>query len=311
MVGASMLRYVIRRALLMAPLLVGASLLIFVVGRLAPGDPAEIMMGETTDPAVLAKVRQELGLDRPLPEQYVTFAAQAAQLEFGKSYVYRGRSVGTLVREACLISMAIGALATLVALAVGVPLGIVSAVTRGSALDRLARLFALAGVSVPTFVLAALLILVLALEWGLVPVAGWGNPANYVMPVIVLAARPAAYMCRMTRTSMLSALAQDYIRTARGKGLSEVAVLLRHAFKNAAINVATVVGLAFGFAITGSFVVETIYNIPGIGRTAVSAVLQRDYPVIQATALLFTAAFMFVNLLVDLTYAALNPRIRY
>jgi ABC-type dipeptide/oligopeptide/nickel transport system permease component len=284
---------------------------VFIVGRLAPGDPAEIAMGESTNPEVLSQVRHELGLDRPLWEQYLTFAGQALHLDFGKSYVYRGRSVGVMVRDAFLISMSVGIYATVLAMVVGLPLGILSAVKRGSFIDHMARLFVLVGVSMPTFVLAALLILLLALQLQLVPVAGWGNTANYIMPVLVLAARPAAYICRVTRTSVLSELAQDYIRTARSKGLTLSTILMRHTLRNAAISIVTVVGIAFGFAITGAFVVETVYNIPGVGRTAVSAVLQRDYPVIQATVLLFTASFMLVNLLVDLTYAAVNPRIRY
>ncbi len=304
-------RYAVGRLIGVVPILLVTSLVVFVVGYIAPGDPVQIMMGDYKDPVAEANLRRELGLDRPPWERYGRFLWAALQLDFGTSYVNQGRSVGTIVKEAFPVSASIALLTTLMALVGGVLLGVLSAVGRDSWVDRLTRFVVLIGVSVPIFVLGAIFILTLALGLGLVPVAGWGQPANYVLPCLALAARPLAFITRITRGSMIQALSQDYVRTARAKGLGERSVVLVHALKNAAISIATVVGLAFGFALTGSFVVETIFNIPGMGRTAILAVLKRDYPVMQATVMTMTGCFVLVNLAVDLLYGYLNPRVRY
>lgn len=286
-------------------------MIVFTIGYIAPGDPVQIMMGDYKDPVAEANLRHDLGLDLPPWERYGRFLWSAVRLDFGESYVNRGRSVGGIIEDAFPVSASIALLTTAIAVAGGVLLGVVSAVHRGSVLDRLARLLVLLGVSVPVFVLGAIFIMTLALGLGLVPVAGWGQPSNFVLPCLALAARPLAFITRMTRSSMIQTLAQEYIRTARAKGLTERSVVLTHALKNSAINIVTVAGLSFGVALTGSFVVETIFNIPGIGRQAILAVLKRDYPVMQATVLTMTACFVLVNLIVDLLYAYLNPRLRY
>lgn len=304
-------RYALGRLLGIVPILLATSLIVFVVGYVAPGDPVQIMMGDFKDPQAEANLRRELELDLPPWERYGRFVWRAARLDFGTSYVNRGRSVGQIIRDAFPVSASIAVVTTTVALIGGVALGVISAVRRGNWVDRLARFTVLVGVSVPIFVLAAIFILTLALGLGLVPVAGWGRPENYVLPCLALASRPMAFITRITRSSMIQVLTQDYVRTARAKGLAELSVITVHALKNASITITTVVGLAFGTALTGAFVVETIFNIPGMGRTAILAVLQRDYPVMQATVLTMTTCFVLVNLLVDLLYGYLNPRVRY
>jgi ABC-type dipeptide/oligopeptide/nickel transport system permease component len=304
-------RYALGRVLALFPVLLVTSMIVFVVGYIAPGDPVQIMMGDYKDPQAEANLRREMELDLPPWERYGRFLGRALQLDFGTSYVNRGRSVGVMIRDAFPVSASIAVITTTVAVIGGVTLGVISAVRRGTWVDRLARFTVLVGVSVPIFVLAAVFILTLALGLGLLPVAGWGRPANYVLPCLALALRPMAFITRITRGSMIQVLTQDYVRTARAKGLAEQTVVLGHALRNAAVSISTVVGIAFGTALTGAFVVESIFNIPGMGRTAIVAVLQRDYPVMQATVLTMTGCFMLVNLAVDLLYGYLNPRVRY
>jgi ABC-type dipeptide/oligopeptide/nickel transport system permease component len=269
------------------------------------------MMGDYRDPQAEANLRHEMELDLPPWERYGHFLWRALRLDFGTSYVNRGRSVGAIIHDAFPVSASIAVVTTSFAVVVGILLGVISAVRRGTWIDHLARFMVLIGVSVPIFVLAAIFILTLALGLGLLPVAGWGQPANYVLPCLALAARPMAFITRITRGSMIQVLTLDYIRTARAKGMAESAVILTHALKNASISITTVVGIAFGTALTGAFVIESIFNIPGMGRTAIVAVLQRDYPVMQATVLMMTGCFMLVNVAVDLLYGYLNPRVRY
>jgi peptide/nickel transport system permease protein len=197
------------------------------------------------------------------------------------------------------------------AILLGIPLGVYSAVARASRGDFLARLVALGGMSLPSFVVAVLLIRWLALGWHVVPVSGWGDPRHYILPVLVLLVQPLAYITRVTRAGVLRVLPEDYVRTARSKGLSPWGVLSRHVLPNAAISVLTIVGLAFSYALTGAFVVETIFRIPGLGQAAIGALFSRDYPMVQAVGLLYAAVFIGINFMVDLGYAVLDPRIRY
>jgi peptide/nickel transport system permease protein len=295
----------------MLPIVLGVTLIVFVVGRLAPGDPVQILFGDISNPVVEARARAQLGLDRPLPAQYVHFLGHLARLDFGTSYAYRGIRVSAMIGAALPVSLGLGALALLIAVLVGVPLGLAAALHRRSALDHGVRLLTLLGIAVPFFVVAVGLVLLFSLRLRWLPVSGWGTAAHLVLPVTVLMLRPMAYITRITRLAVLQALDQDYIRTARAKGLPVSAVTLRHALRNAAITIATTVGLAFSLAFTGAFVTEIIFGIPGMGRATVTAVFQRDYPVIQAVVLLYTALFLVLNLAMDLAYAALDPRIRY
>src|SRR5579875_1908636 len=274
-----MARYIAYRVGMAVPLFLGAALLIFVAGHLAPGDPVQTVLGDHYTPAAGAVLRHQLGLDRPLPVQFARYLGDLARLNLGTSYVNPGLRVADLVGHALPISL------------------------------RLAGL--VVGLSLPSFVTAAVLVYLFALRWPLLPVAGWGAPANYVLPVAVLAISPVAFIARIARASVGQALLEDYVRTARSKGLRARRVLFRHVLRNAALPVVTTIGLAFGNAIVGAFVVEVLFNIPGIARVAINAILQRDYTVLQATVLVYTALFSIVNLMVDVSYAYLNPRIRY
>ena len=306
-----MTRYLAYRIVAMLPIVIGVTLIVFVVGRLAPGDPVQILFGDISNPTVEARARAQLGLDQPLPVQYARFLEGLARLDFGTSYVYRGVRVSAIIGQALPISLALGTLALVVAVLVGVPLGLAAALHRRSVLDQGVRLLTLLGVAVPFFVVAIGLVLLFSLRLRWLPVSGWGTPAHLVLPIVVLMLRPMAYITRITRLAVLQALGQDYIRTARAKGLPVPAVTVRHALRNAAITITTTVGLALSLAFTGAFVTEIIFGIPGMGRATVTAVFQRDYPVIQAVVLLYTALFLLLNLAMDLAYAALDPRIRY
>jgi ABC-type dipeptide/oligopeptide/nickel transport system permease component len=304
-------RFAIRRLGFMLVILATSSAIVFVVGRLAPGDPVQLLMGDLRDPATEARIRRDLGLDLPMWAQYGRFAGRALRGDFGQSYANPGRSVNLMVAEAWPATARLAAASVGLALLLGVPLGVFSAVRRGSLPDALARLVALGGTSVPSFVVAILLIQWLALGWHVVPVSGWGDPRHYALPVLVLLVQPLAYITRVTRAGVLRALPEDYVRTARAKGLSPWRVLSRHVLPNAAISVITVAGLAFSYALTGSFVVETIFRIPGLGQAAVGALFLRDYPMVQAVGLLYAGVFILTNFLADLGYALVDPRIRY
>jgi peptide/nickel transport system permease protein len=305
------IRFVVRRLAFTLAVLVASSVVVFVVGRLAPGDPVQLLLGDVRDPVTEAKVRRELGLDLPLWAQYTRFAGRALRGDLGESYANPGRSVNRMVAEALPATARLAAVTVGLALLLGVPLGVLSAVRRASVTDVLARLVALGGMSLPSFVVAVLLIRWLALGWHAVPSSGWGDPRHYVLPVLVLLVQPLAYITRVTRAGVLRVLPEDYVRTAHGKGLSPWRVLSRHVLPNAAISVITIAGLAFSYALTGAFVVETIFRIPGLGQAAVGALFLRDYPMVQAVGLLYAAIFIGMNLLVDLGYAFIDPRIRY
>ena len=306
-----MARYIVYRLALAVPLFFGAALLIFVAGRLAPGDPVQTMLGDRYTPAAANVLRHQLGLDRPLTAQFVDYLGRLATFRFGTSYVNPGLRVGDLIRTALPVSLRLAALAVAVASVAGTLLGTTAATVSGRTLDRLIQFGVVLGLSVPSFVTAAALVYLFALHLRLLPVAGWGRPADYVLPVTVLAVAPLAFITRIARSSVGQALLEDYVRTARSKGLRTPRVLFRHVLRNAALPVVTTIGLAFGTAIVGAFVVEVVFNVPGIARVAVNAIFQRDYTVLQATVLVYTALFSLVNLAVDVSYAYLNPRVRY
>ncbi len=281
----------------------------FFIAFLAPGDPAELAAGQHSDPVTLAHIRHEFGLDKPPLERYGLYLWNAAHGDLGKSYQDREPVTAFLKRglpnTALLAATAIG-----VALLVGIIVGLLAATKPNSFLDRFLMAAVLVGVTLPSFVLAPVLILIFALKLGWLPVAGWGDPENLVLPAVVLAARPAALIARMTRASMLETLRQDYIRTARAKGLSPMTVLVKHALKNAFLPVLTTTGVSFGYLLSGSFVVETIFAIPGVGKESVASVFDRNYPFIQGTTLLLAAIFVVTNLVIDVLSAALDPRVK-
>ena len=306
-----MARYIVYRVGMAIPLFVGAALLIFIAGHLAPGDPVQTVLGDRYTPAQGIALRHQLGLDRPLAVQFVRYLGDLARFDFGTSYVNPGLRVGDLIGRALPISLRLAALAVVVATLAGTLFGVGAATVRRSALDSLIQIGMVLGLSVPSFVTAAVLVYLFALRWPMLPVAGWGLPQNYVLPVTVLSISPIAFIARIARSSVGQALLEDYVRTARSKGLRARQVLFRHVLRNAALPVVTTIGLAFGNAIVGAFVVEVLFNIPGIARIAINAILQRDYTVLQAAVLVYTALFLCVNLVVDVSYAYLNPRVRY
>jgi ABC-type dipeptide/oligopeptide/nickel transport system permease component len=306
-----MLRYAVYRLGLTLLLLVGAALLIFVAGRMAPGDPVTVRLGDQYDEKAAVVIRRQLGLDQPIWVQFLRYAGAAVRLDFGESFISPGRKISTIVAQTLPLSLRLTALAIASAALAGLALGITGAVTARSRLDRALQVLVVVALSVPNFVVAAILVLVFALWLRALPVAGIADWKTYVLPVAVLMVAPTAYITRITRTSMLQVMAEDYVRTARSKGLARPRIVLAHVLRNAALPIVTTVGLAFGYTLTGSFIVEIIFNIPGMARVGVEGILQRDYTVIQAVVLIYTTLFILVNLCVDLSYAFFNPRVRY
>ena len=305
-----MLRYLGFRFFLSLPALLAVTAVTFFIGYFAPGDPVSDMLGPRATPALHARVSAEYGLDRPAWEQYGSFLSGLVRGDLGKSFRFRGRPVTEIISDGIRVTAHLAFFALLIAVVIGLPTGVIAALNRGRPLDYLSMTAALAVISIPTFVLGPVLILLLAVNLGWLPVGGWGEPVQLIMPAFVLGARPAGLLARMTRSSMLEVLNQDYIRTARAKGLRERTVIVRHALRNALLPSVTVMANSFGYLLTGSFIIETIFDIPGIGRIAIESVFRRDYPVIQATVLLMAVTFVVVNLVADLIYGLLDPRVR-
>jgi oligopeptide transport system permease protein len=303
-----LLAYLGRRLLWLLPTLLLVSLVTFWLMHLVPGGPWD---GEKTlPPAVVDNLNRRYGLDRPLWEQYLGFLAGALRGDLGVSFIRQNEPVTDLIRTALGPSALLGALTLAVALAVGVTLGGLAAVYRGSPLDRASVVAATVGASTPNFVLGILLVVGFALGLRLLPTSGWGGPQHLVLPVITLAAFPTAHFARMTRTAMLDVLHQDYVRTARAKGLPAAAVNARHVLRNALLPLLTVAGPTAAHLVAGSFIVESLFAIPGLGRLFVQSVLARDYGLIMGLTLFFAVIITTTNLVVDLLYAAADPRVR-
>ena len=287
---------------------VGVSLVVFALVHLS-GDPVLLMVSSDAPPDVVATTRHALGFDRPLREQFADYVTRAARGDLGVS-LRSSLPVATLIRQRLPATVELTVAALLIAVVVAVPAGIVSAVKRGSALDRLAMVGAVAGQAVPIFWLALLLIAFFGVYLRWLPVFGRGSLAHLVLPAVSLSTVILGRLARLVRSSMLEVLGQDYVRTARAKGVGEVRVLAGHALKNAAIPIVTLLGLQFAQLLGGAVVTETIFAWPGIGRLVVEAIFNRDFPVVQGVVLVVSLIFVAVNLLVDLAYAALDPRIR-
>jgi ABC-type dipeptide/oligopeptide/nickel transport system permease component len=287
---------------------IGVSLVVFGLVHLS-GDPVLLMVSSDAPPDVVATTRHALGFDRPLPEQFTDYVSRAARGDLGVS-LRSSRPVAGLIRERLPATVELTFAALLIAVAVALPAGIVSAVKRGSAIDRLAMVGAVAGQAVPIFWLALLLIALFGVHLRWLPVFGRGSLAHLVLPAVSLSTVILGRLARLVRSSMLEVLGQDYVRTARAKGVGEVRVLAAHALKNAAIPIVTLLGLQFAQLLGGAVVTETIFAWPGIGRLVVEAIFNRDFPVVQGVVLVVSLIFVAVNLLVDLAYAALDPRIR-
>jgi oligopeptide transport system permease protein len=304
-----MTTYLVQRILWTAPVLFAVALITFVVMHHVPGGPWD--GAKHLSPQALANVNHEYGLDRPLWEQFGRYLLGLSHGDLGVSFQNRNRPVADILAEGIPVSATLGLLALLVSVTVGVGLGVASALHRNTAIDYAATTFATVSASVPNFILGMLLLVLLTgnLHW--LPSGGWGSPKQAVMPVLALSALPAAYIARVTRASMLDVLQQDYIRTARAKGLRERSVVLRHMLRNALIPVLTVTGPIAAALVTGSFIIEQLFAIPGIGRAFVTSISQRDYGVIMGTTLFYTTVVVAANLAVDALYAVIDPRIRY
>ena len=303
--------YVARRVAATVPVLLGVSLLVFSMLQLVPGDPVRLMLSEfQTTPEQIERLRSQLHLDEPLPVQFGRFVWNASHGDLGTSIRTR-RPVSTEIADNLPSTLQLALAGLLVAAALGVSLGIVAAVNQHSWVEVGSMLIALLGVSLPSFWLGLLLIFLLSLRVRLFPATGGGDLLHLVLPATTLGLGAAAILARLTRSSMLEVLHQEYVTTARAKGLKEWAVIVGHALKNALIPVVTIFGLQFGQLLAGTFVVETVFARPGLGRLVIDAILNKDLPVVQGVVLVVAVAYVLVNLLVDLAYATLDPRIRY
>ncbi|MCF7936651.1 MAG: ABC transporter permease [Synergistales bacterium] len=307
-----MLAYIIRRLLYAIPVLWGVVTVVFILMAVVPGDPARLMMGQRGDPQTLAKIRADLGLDLPLHQQYFRFLKDVARGDFGTSY-RNNEAVTTAILDRLGATFRLAFWAMVLATIVGVVAGIVSAVKQYSIFDYSAMFIAISGVSAPVFWVGLLLLLVFAYSLDWVPGVGYGDGSwrYLVLPVITLGVRPAALIARLTRSCMLEVLSQDYVRTARAKGLAERVVVGRHALKNALIPVITIVGTQISYLLSGAVLTETIFAWPGIGRLAVDALVARDFPMIRGTVISMALIFLVVNILVDISYGLIDPRVRY
>ncbi len=305
-----MFRYFVMRLLGLVPTLFLVTVCVFFFVHLLPGDPAQLAAGPEADEETVQMVRERLGLDRPLPEQFAVFVKKAVTGDFGVS-IRSQRPVIDEVADRFGPTLWLTVAAMVWAVVFGLLIGVVSAVKRGRWPDRLGMAFAVSGISMPPFALGILLMEVFSVWLGWFPTVGADSWKHYVLPSITLGAGVAAVMARFTRSALIEVLSEDYVRTARAKGLPARQVLSRHALRNALIPVVTMMGLQFGFLLGGSIVVEKVFNWPGMGRLLVDAVEMRDYPVMQTCVLLFSMEFLLINLAVDLLYGWLNPSIRY
>ncbi len=305
-----MLNYVIKRLLGLIPTLFIVSVLVFLFVHMLPGDPARLIAGPEADAQVIELVRQQLGLDQPLYHQFWHYISYAVLGDFGLSMVSR-RPVADEIASRFMPTLWLTITSMVWAVIFGMAAGIIAAVWRNRWPDRLSMTIAVSGISFPAFALGMLLIQVFSVELGWLPTVGADSWQHYILPSLTLGAAVAAVMARFTRASFVDVLSEDYMRTARAKGVSETWVVLKHGLRNAMIPVVTMMGLQFGFLLGGSIVVEKVFNWPGLGRLLVDSVEMRDYPVIQAEILLFSLEFILINLLEDVLYAAINPAIRY
>jgi peptide/nickel transport system permease protein len=305
-----MVKYLVRRVLLIIPVMLGVSVIVFGIMHLTPGDPAILMLGEAAPEAEYEALRARLGLNEPLYVQYGIWLGRVVQLDFGRS-IRSGRPVLDEISARLPATIELAILATILAIAIGVPLGILSAVRPNSFVDHTATVAAFGGLAMPVFWQALMMILIFSVVLGWLPSSGrLGGWQYYVLPTLTLGTSAIAAITRMTRATMLESLTQDYVRTARSKGVHERSVTYQHALRNALIPIVTVIGLQFGGLLSGAVITETIFTWPGIGRLAVDAIRSKDFPVVQGVVLVFAVTYALVNLFVDVLYAYLDPRLR-
>jgi peptide/nickel transport system permease protein len=300
--------FILVRLLQAIPALIGVTAVAFVL-LLSTGDLTQVLLPMQATDEVRAAYREAYGLDRPIPIQYAHYLSRLVQGDFGRSFAFN-RPAMEVVLERLPATLELSICAMLIALLIAIPAGVISAVRRNSVFDRAAMLIVLLGQSVPTFWLGIILILVFAVNFGVLPVSGRGSLAQLVLPSITLAMWLLALTARLTRSGMLEVLSQDYVRTARAKGLNELTVTMRHALKNALIPIVTVIGIQFGGLLGGAVMTETVFAWPGVGTLVLDSILKRDYPVVMAALILVASGFVLINLLVDLLYSYLDPRVR-
>jgi peptide/nickel transport system permease protein len=299
----------LRRIIILIPTVLGVVTLVFFLIHMIPGDPVELMLGETASPSDLDKLRSDLGLDRPLAEQYGLFLTGLVRADLGDSYYYR-RPVADVILEKLPATLELAGAAMAMALLIALPLGVAAAVRKDSFTDRSAMFASLVGISMPNFWLGPLLIILFSLKLGWLPVSGREGPASVILPAVTLGTALAALLSRMTRSAMLDVLGEDYLRTARAKGLAESAVIGRHALRNAMLPVLTIVGLQFGALLSGAVVTENVFAWPGLGTLLIQAINTRDYPLVQGCVLLIALGYVLANFVTDTLYALSDPRVR-
>ena len=300
--------YLARRFLWILPVLLGVAVITFILMHAVPGGPWD--REKTLPPQIVENLNRRYGLDKPLWQQFTSYLANLAQGNLGPSYIYQDRDVRGILWDGLPVTATLGTLAFLLSVGVGIPLGMFAAARRNSILDYVSVFLATVFASIPAFVLGILLVILFSVTWHVLPTSGWGSPQHMIMPVIALATLPAAYIVRVTRSSVLEVLRQDYIRTARAKGLAARMVHGRHVLKNALIPILSILGPELAYLITGSFIIEAFFSIPGIGRLFVQGVFQRDYGLIMGSVLFYTFVIALLNLVVDVLYAAVDPRVR-
>jgi len=303
-------QYITRRLLLTVPVVIGVSIIVFSIIRLIPGDPARAVAGVNATPEYIEQVREQYGLNDPIYVQYWRFLTGLVRGDLGMS-TFSGRPVTTEIRERFPRTLVLASVSLVLATVIGVSAGIVSATRRNSIFDNASMFVALVGVAAPVFWMALMLQLLFSVQLRWLPATGMGGIEHLIMPSITLGMASAALMARITRSSVLDVLRQDFITTARAKGVTERMVIYKHALKNALIPVVTVLGLQFGILLGGAVLTETVFAWPGVGRLLVDAILRRDYPVVQGTVMLLAFLFVVINLVVDIIYAFLDPRIHY
>lgn len=305
----NMHKYVLKRILLLIPVLLGVSLLVFAIMSLTPGDPAQLILGENAPKEAVLKLREEMGLNDPFFMQYFRFVKNAIMGDFGRSYT-TGREVFGEIFARFPNTLILAVIGIIISVCIGIPIGIISATRQYSFLDSFSMVIALLGVSMPVFWLGLMLILTFSVKLGWLPSGGFDGLKSIILPAVTLGVGSAAIITRMTRSSMLEVIRQDYIRTARAKGVAEKVVINKHALKNALIPIITVAGLQFGHLLGGAVLTESVYSWPGVGRLMVDAIRQKDTPTVLAAVVFLAAAFSVVNLLVDILYAYVDPRIK-
>jgi len=305
-----MVRYLVRRLALTLPVLLGVATLVFALIHLVPGDPVQSMLGETASQDEVEQLRHTLGLDRPLLVQYKSFLTGLVRGDLGTSFRF-GTPVSQEIASRLFRTIQLAVAAMGVAILIALPLGIVAAVYRGTTIDHAAMTLALVGISMPNFWLGPLLAILFAVQLGWLPVAGTGTIWHLVLPSVTLGAALAAILARMTRASVLEELRELYVLAARARGASRVRAVVRHAFRNSLIPIVTIIGLQFGAVLTGTIITETIFAWPGVGRLLIQAINFRDYPLVQGCILFISFTYVMMNLLTDVTYGLLDPRIRY